>query len=59
MWIGFEGYKDTERKLNGWVIHKGKLIFFKEDLLHLNLTGFSNVSYYTSVTNQCCRFPWN
>ena len=25
-WIGFEGYKDTGVKLNGWLIDKGKWI---------------------------------
>ena len=40
MWVGFEGYKDTGIKLNGWFIYKDHLIVFREALLHLNLTVF-------------------
>ena len=36
MWIWFEGYKDTGRKLNGWLINKGQWIFVREALLHIN-----------------------
>ena len=31
MWIGFEGYKDTVIKLNGWLIDKGHWIVVIED----------------------------
>ena len=39
-WIGFDGYKDTWRKLKIWFIDKGKWIVVREALLHLNSTGF-------------------
>ena len=39
-WIGFEGYKDTGRKLNGLLIYKGQWIFVIEAILLLKLTGF-------------------
>ena len=40
MWIGFEGYKETGRKLNGWLIYKGQWIAVREDLLILKSTDF-------------------
>ena len=35
MWTGFEGYMDTWRKLNGWLIDKGQWIVVREALLLL------------------------
>ena len=52
-WTEFEGYKDTRRKLNGWLIDKGQWIFVREALLRLKFTGFINIRKYTTVTNQC------
>ena len=52
-WTEFEVYKDTGRKLNGWLIDKVKWIFVREALLHLKSTGFRNIRQYTTVTNQC------
>ena len=40
IWIGFERYKDTGRKMNGWLIDKGQWIVVREDLLLLKSTGF-------------------
>ena len=48
-WIGFEGYKDTGIKLNGWLIDKGQLIVVREDLLHLKSTGFSSLRKYNTL----------
>ena len=53
MWIGFEVYKDTGIKLNGWLIDKGQWIVVRGDLFLLKLTGFNNLWKYTTVTNQC------
>ena len=52
-WIGFERYKDTGRRMNGWVIDKSQWIVVRETLLHLNVTGFINLRKYTTVTNHC------
>ena len=49
-WIGFEEYKDTVRKLNGWLIDKGKWIVVGGALLPIKLTGFrysQAIHYYT------------
>ena len=35
----FEGYKDTVRKLNGWLIDKGQWIVMMEALILFKLTG--------------------
>ena len=40
MWIGFEGYKDTGKKMTGWLINKGQWVFVIDYLLIINLTGF-------------------
>ena len=39
-WILLEGYNDTGRKMNDWLVHKGQWVFVREDLLLLKLTGF-------------------
>ena len=39
-WVGFEGYNETERKLNVWLIDKGQWIVVREALLLLKSTGF-------------------
>ena len=52
-WIEFEGYKDTGRKINGWLIDKDQWIVVREALLNIKLTGFSNLRQYTTVTNKC------
>ena len=58
MWIGFARYRDTGRKLNGWLIDKGQWIVVREALLHLNSTGFRNLRQSTTVTNQCYLLTW-
>ena len=40
MWIGFEVYKDTGIKLNGWLIDKGQWIVVREALLLIKSNGF-------------------
>ena len=52
-WIGFERYKDTGRKMNGGLIDKGQWIVVRGDLPHLKSTGFSNLSKYSTLTNEC------
>ena len=39
-WIGFEGYRDTGRKMNGWLIDNGQWIVVREASLLLKSTGF-------------------
>ena len=53
MWTEFEGYNDTERKLNVWLIDKGQCIVVRDDLFHIKSTGFRNICQSTTVTNQC------
>ena len=48
-WIGFEGYKDTGRKLNGWLIDMVQWIVVREDLLLFKLTGFR----YSKAIHYC------
>ena len=38
--VGFEGYKDTGIKLNGWYIDKVQWIVVIEALLHIKPAGF-------------------
>ena len=58
-WIGFEGYKDTGRKINCCLIGKCQWVVVRGALLHIILTGFINLRQETTVTNQCYQLPWN
>ena len=49
MWIGFEGYKDTGRKLNFWLIDKGQWVVVREALR----LDSDTLRKYTTAPNQC------